>query len=135
MRVCCMRKMKKVICSKDRRIVLGKCAEKTPMIAKVEEHLSWAKLWDQTLDLGGKAVLGLQMISRVMSHHGRGMHPCHLCKEETALGDVTLLEHIITTHYQELHLAHRSFDYSDLLGKISNLELEILHKFKNVFHT
>ena len=95
---CCLREMKKVICSIDRRTVLVKYAEKAPTIAKVAEHLGWVKLWDQTLDLGGKAVLGLQMISRVMSHHGRGMHPYHLCKEETALGDVTLLEHIITTH-------------------------------------
>ena len=26
------------------------------------------------------------------------MHSCHMCKEETALGDVTLLERIIATH-------------------------------------
>ena len=95
-------------------MVLVKCAEKAPMIAKVAEHLGWAKLWDQTLDLGGKAVLGLQMISRAMSHHGRGIQPCHLCKEETALRDVTLLEHIITAHYQELHLTSKSFDCSDV---------------------
>ena len=62
-------------------------------------------MWDQNLDIVGKAVIGLQMISKAMGHHGRGMHPCwYLCKEETALVDVTLLEHLITTHHQELHL-------------------------------
>ena len=101
------------------------------MIAKAAKHLGWAKLRDQTLDLGGKAVLGLQMVSRVMSHHGRGMHLCHLYKEETALGDVTytLLEHIITTHHQELHLASKSFDCSDLLEIFINPKLEIFPKF------
>ena len=66
--------------------------EKAPMIAKVAKHLyiGWSKLWDQTLCLGGRAVLGLQNISRAMSHRGRGIHPCHLFKEETTLRDVTL---------------------------------------------
>ena len=89
---CCLREMKKVIFGMDRRVLLEKCAEKAPLIAKVAEHLGWAKLWDQTLDLGGKAVLGLQMISRAMSHHGRGEHPCHLCRDVTALEGFTLLE-------------------------------------------
>ena len=110
-----MREMKKAICSVDRWTVLVKRAEKVLIIAKVAEHLGWEKLWNQTLDLGGKAVLRLQMLSGVMSHHGSGMHPCHLCKEETAPGDVTLLERIITPHHQELHVPSKSFDSSDLL--------------------
>ena len=76
---CCLREMKKVICSIDRGMVSVKCAEKAPMIAKVAEHLGWAKPWVQTLDLGGKSVLGLRMISRAMSHHGRGMHLYAIC--------------------------------------------------------
>ena len=33
-------------------MLLEKCAEKVPIIAKVVEHPGWAKLWDHTLDLG-----------------------------------------------------------------------------------
>ena len=43
------------------------------------------RLWDHALDLGLKAVVGLQMVSRAMSHHGRGDHPCHLCDDSTLL--------------------------------------------------
>ena len=96
---CCLREMKKVIFGIDRRMLLENCAEKAPLIAKVAEHLGWEKLWVQTLDVGGKAVLGLQMISRTMSHHGRGEHQCQLCRDVTALEDVTLLKHILATHH------------------------------------
>ena len=45
---------------------------KAPVIAEVTRRVGWARLWDATLDIGGKAVRGLQMLSRVTSHHGRG---------------------------------------------------------------
>ena len=41
---CCLKEMKKMACSINRRMVLVKCAEKTLIIAKVAEHLGWAKL-------------------------------------------------------------------------------------------
>ena len=50
------------------------------MIAEVARQVGWASLWDATLDVGGRAVRGLQMLmlSRVMSHHGRGIaDPVH----------------------------------------------------------
>ena len=48
------------------------------MIAEVAKRVGWGRLWDATLDIGGKAVRGLQMLSRVMSHHGRGIaDPVH----------------------------------------------------------
>ena len=76
--LCCLREMKKAIMKVDRRKLLERCEEKAPMIVKVAESPGWARLWDHALDLGWKAILGLQMISRAMSHHGRGDHPCHL---------------------------------------------------------
>ena len=57
--------------------------EKAPMIAKVAELPGWARLWDHALDLRWKAVLGLKMVGRTMSHHRKGGHPCYMC-------DVTL---------------------------------------------
>ena len=132
---CCLREMKKAIMEVDRRSLLERCEEKVPMGAKVAECPGWAKLWDYALDLGWKAVAGLQMVSRAMSHHGRGNHPCHLCDDPTLLKD-TVLDHILTTHHQELHLNNsNSFSSLDLLGMLENLNVEILPKFKNIFHT
>ena len=102
------------------------------MIVKVAQHPGWAKLWDHTLDLGGKAVLGLQIISRAMSHHGRGKHPCHLCEDHTLKED-SVLEHILVSHHQELHLLEPSLNSLDLLSMLSSFKLEILPKFKNIF--
>ena len=42
------------------------------MISEIVGQVGWARLWDAALDSGGKAVRGKQMLSRLMSHHGRG---------------------------------------------------------------
>ena len=129
---CCLREMKKTIIGMDKRLVLEKCAEKAPVIAKVAKNPGWARLWDHTLDLGGKAVLGLQMLSRAMSHHGRGKHPCHLCEAETLTED-SVLEHVLASHHQELLLPDQPFGSSDLLEFIADFRLDILPKLKNIF--
>ena len=64
--------MKETIYQQDGQKVVDRCWEEAPVIAKVARRVGWARLWDATLDVGGKAVRGLQMLSRVMSHHGRG---------------------------------------------------------------
>ena len=64
--------MKETICREDRQMLVDRCWVKAPVIAEVARRVGWARLWDATLDIGGKAVRGLQMLSRVMSHHGRG---------------------------------------------------------------
>ena len=51
---------------------MGRCGEKAPVIAEIVGRVGWARLWDVALDSGGKPVWGMQMVSRVMSHHGRG---------------------------------------------------------------
>lgn len=43
-----------------------------PIKSEVVSRIGWARLWDAALDLGAKAVKGLQFLSRIMSHHGRG---------------------------------------------------------------
>ena len=64
--------MKETIYQEDRQTLVDRCCVKAPVIAKVAKQVGWARLWDATLDIRGKAVRGLQMLSRVMSHHGRG---------------------------------------------------------------
>ena len=86
---CRLKEMKNIV-DVDKRMLLEKCAQKAPMIAKVAEHPGWAELWDHSLNLGWKAVLGLQMLSRAMSHHERGKQLCHLCEVETLKEDTVL---------------------------------------------
>ena len=95
--VCSIREMKKAIMEVDKRKML----EKAPLIAKVAECPEWAKLWDHVLDLGWKAVLGLEMVSRAMSHHGREERPCVM---QPHLKEDSVLDHILNVHHQDLHL-------------------------------
>ena len=69
-----VREMKEVIYQRDRLKLVGRCWEKAPVIAEVANQVAWARLmgWDGAPNFGGKAVRGLQMLSRAMSHHGRG---------------------------------------------------------------
>ena len=36
------------------------------------------RLWDAALDYGVSCTRGLQLLSRVLSHHGKGNHSCPL---------------------------------------------------------
>ena len=49
-----IREMKQEICKQDRQKLVGKCWEKAAIIGEVASRISWAKLWDSTLDLGGE---------------------------------------------------------------------------------
>ena len=73
------KEMKETIYQQDGQKLGDRCWEKVPVIAKVARRVGWAQLWDATLDIGGIAVRGLQMLSRVMSHHGRGKPTLSTC--------------------------------------------------------
>ena len=47
----------------------------------------------------------------------------------------TVLEHVLASHHEDLHLPNSLFNSSDLLTMISNLNSEILSKFKRMYHT
>ena len=74
--------------------------------------------------LVGRAVLGLQMLSRAMGHQGYGDCQCHLCP--------SLLDHILDAHWKELHL-HSEMDTDRILEMLGGYNLEVLPKFKNIF--
>ena len=78
------------------------------------------------------------MLSRAMSHHGKGEQPCHLCESDTenSLKDEILLDHILTSHYHELHLEQESLlDSSKLMVMLSDFNtFGYLIKFKGIFH-
>ena len=44
-----------------------------PLIAQVERRAGWVRLWDAALDYGVSHTRGLQLLSRVLSHHGKGI--------------------------------------------------------------
>ena len=77
------KEMKETIYQQDGQKLGDRCWEKAPVIAEVARRVGWAQLWDATLDIEGKAVRGLQMLSRVMSHRGRGSRPCPRCDVAT----------------------------------------------------
>ena len=62
---------------------------------------SWPKLWDCALHLGSKHLKGLQNLTRLMAHHGRGSKPCPLCDAPTH----PLIEHVLTQHHSKLGLS------------------------------
>ena len=125
-----VREMKEVIYQRDRLKLVGRCWEKAPVIAEVASRIGWARLWDGALNCGGKAVRGLQMLSRAMSHHGRGSRPCQLC--DTAPLQSTVLDHILCHHGGELHL-EPGLDGNKLLSLLEQLHLDFLSKFKNLY--
>ena len=86
----------------------------------------WGKLWDHVLDLGWKAVLGLEMVSRAMSHHGRGERLCHMCDATSLKEDSrSVLDHILNVHHQDLHL-NPSVNSCELLDMFSNLNIDFI---------
>ena len=52
-----------IIYQQDGQKLVDRCWEKASVIAEVARRVGWARLWDATLDIGGKAVRGLQMLS------------------------------------------------------------------------
>ena len=80
----------------------AKCSEEAPMITAVARRITWSRLWDSAQDLGDKSVKGLQYLSRAMSHHGCGNHPCPLC--DTAPLPATVLDHLLDCHSSSLFL-------------------------------
>ena len=62
-------------------------------------------MWDAALDLGWKAVAGLQMLSRAMSHHGvEGIILVTGVMLPLLKSSLYILKHILCMHWEELHL-------------------------------
>ena len=83
------------------------------MIAKIAESSDWLRMWDKAVS-GLKAVIGLQALSRDMSLHGRGSHPCHLC-DAAPLQEPSVSDHLLCAHREELHL-QSNYGYSHAAG-------------------
>ena len=69
---------------------------------------SWPKLWDSALHLGSRHTIGLKNLSKLLVHHGRGLHPCPLCDEQVL--SIPIIDHVISAHKGETGLNFDSVD-------------------------
>ena len=116
------RSLKEDIRRVDCNLLSERCAGKVPLIAKVEERVGWPRLCDVTVNFGLLHTRGLQALSRMMSHHGRGSRPCPRC--ETA----SVLDHVLS-HYKELG----SESGTKLPDHLVDLHWPFLAGFRNMY--
>ena len=121
------RSLKEEIRRVDHNLLVERCAVKAPLIAEVEESVGWARLWDGTLNFGIQHTRGLQVLSRVMSHHGRGCRPCPLC--ESAPLETSVFNHVLCEHFGELGPEPGS----EVLHRLVDFNLSFLAKFRNLY--
>ena len=70
------------------------------------------------------------MLSRLMSHHGRGQHPCMLCEASDLTS--TVLEHVLSAHGAEMGI--RAETSTELLIEyLSTSHISFVAKFRNLF--
>ena len=125
-----LRIIKMTIRGIDREKLVQKCSNKSPTIAAVASKAgSWPKLWDSALHLGSRHTIGLQNLSRLMSHHGRGLHPCPLCDEQGF--PTSVIDHILSAHHTEIGLNFNSTD--QLLALLVDVDIPFVYKFWKLF--
>lgn len=125
-----IRKMKKVLRKIDIKKNIEKCSVKAPAIADVIKcGGSWCKLWDSTLHMGTRHTTGLQALSRVLAHHGRGSKPCPLCNKNNL--DTSVIAHFLKEHLNILGLqSHDSLSSIDnLVTQMVDCNIDFVYKF------
>ena len=74
-----MREIKESVCRSGKVWMVERCEAKAPLVAEVAQWVSWAKVWDASIDFGIGCSRGMQALVRVMCHHGQGSQLCPLC--------------------------------------------------------
>ena len=123
------KEMKELVRVADHSRLLRKCREKAALIVRVEELVGWRRLWDELLVYKSRHLEGLQALSRLMSHHGRGSKPCTLC-DSTNL-TVSVLSHVLLRHNDVLKVQPLpDEDVGEwVLKKLECLDLSFLTNF------
>ena len=123
--------IKGAVVQADRELLLVRCTSKAPLIAEMcKQGGSWPALWDTVRHLGSRHTVGLQHLSRMQAHHGRGPKPCPLCEEQ--LSGVTLTDHVLSSHNQEFQLP--SLTPESLLTELVDREVTFVYRFRNLFN-
>ena len=103
---------------------------KSPSIACIiRRDGSWPKLWDSALHLGSRHTIGLQNLSRLLVHHGNGLHPCPLCDEQGL--SIPIIDHVISAHKRETGLNLDSVDW--LLLLLVDGGIQFVYKFWKLY--
>ena len=109
-----LRELKKIIFSRDKALLLEKCAanDDTKLISEIAQVISWSKLWDQALDKGPRCVNGLKALVRIITYPSHATRVCPKCDVNEL--EVSLLAHILLEH------SNARFSELDLLGALLN---------------
>ena len=122
--------IKRNIREMDGNILVQKCSIKSRYIAGVVNRGgSWPKVWDSALYLGSRHTSGLQNLSRLMGHHGRGQRPCPLCDLKDP--QIPIIEHFLREHNRDIRINFNSTDH--LLSLLSGTDVYFVYKFWNLF--
>ena len=114
----------------DRDKLVEKCSMKSPSIACIiRKGGSWPKLWDSALHLGSRHTIGLQNLSRLLVHYGRGLHPCPLCDEQGL--SMPIIDHVISAHKGEIGLNIDIVDW--LLLLLVDGDIQFVYKFWKLY--
>ena len=104
--------------------------EGTPCCRHREE--CWLEqAWNAAFDLGVKHRRGLQALSRVMGHHGRGVKPCPLCDVPGPFA--CLLDHVLKDHWDILELGNDLLTRESLLTLVVDCSISYVPKFRKLF--
>ena len=82
------------------------------------------------LRLWGLAYQGAPVVSRVLTHHGKGNHPCPLC--DIAPLEDSVMGHLLVNHCRELGLVQET-DLELILCQLVELDINFLVKFRNLY--
>ena len=76
--------------------LLVRCGVRPPLLNQVERQFGWVTLWGAALDFGVSHTRGLQLLSRVLSHNGKGNQPFPICY--IALLEDSVMGHLLSNH-------------------------------------
>ena len=119
--------VKKELRRLDRTLLLEKCDVTYPIIADIERKVGWRHLWETALDLGFRHTRGLQALSRLMCHHGRGMKLCPLCDCELSM---SLLDHVLAVHGDKLR---NRLTTSEIVEQLLVADIQFVYYFWCLF--
>ena len=126
-----LRDIKKEVLLADKTMLLDLCAMKAPLIAEVVRlDGSWPALWDTVRHLGSRHTIGLQHLSRMLSHHGRGSKPCPLCDDKLSGGSLTA--HVLAQHKDDIKLPLLTTE--NLLTQLVERNVLFAYRFRNLFN-
>ena len=127
----CLHQIKKEVLLADKTLLLDLCFSKAPLIAKVvRDGGSWPALWDSVRHLGSRHTIGLQNLTRMLAHHGRGSKPCPLCDQLLSGGSLT--DHVLTLHKADINLPHLTTE--TLLAHLVERNVLFTYRFRNIFN-